>query len=107
MPVEPVEVATIWVVPGASAMACPAASTVATAGLVEAQVTAPVRSPVLLSLKVPVAVNCWVWVGFSWAAAGLTAMEVSVGWAGPVTVASFSAVTVAPEVATVAVAVAV
>ncbi len=44
-----------------------------------AQVTAEVKLAVLKSLKVPVAVNCWVCPSSIEAAVGVTAMEVKVG----------------------------
>ena len=51
-------VAVILVVPAVSVLAKPALLMVATAGVPEAQVTADVKSAVLLSWKVPVALNC-------------------------------------------------
>jgi hypothetical protein len=50
--------ALIVVVPAATAVANPALLTVATDGFDDAQVAVEVRSFVLLSLYVPVAVNC-------------------------------------------------
>src|SRR6266536_3794645 len=64
LPETPPKVAVIVVVPAATDVArpCdpPALLIVATAVLDELQVTWVVRSCVVLSLKVPVAVNCWV-----------------------------------------------
>jgi len=60
--VEPLmepEVARIVLVPGATPRASPVAEIVATAVLVEDQVAVSVRSWVLPSLYVPVAMNCW------------------------------------------------
>jgi hypothetical protein len=59
--VEPVttpDVAVIVEVPTATPVAKPAAVIVAVAGVAELQVTLPVKFCVLLSLNVPVAVNC-------------------------------------------------
>lgn len=73
------EVAVIVVVPAATPVASPAVLIVATAAADELQVAELVRFWVLPSLKVPVAVNCWVAPleidGF----AGVTAIELSVG----------------------------
>jgi hypothetical protein len=54
------EVAVIDDVPAETAVARPTAVIVAVAGVAELQVMLPVRFCVLLSLNVPVAVNCWV-----------------------------------------------
>ena len=53
------ELAVIVVVPAAREVALPATSIAATELLEEVQATADVRSCVLLSVKVPMAVNCW------------------------------------------------
>jgi len=72
------EVALIVVVPWAMLVARPALLMVATAVPLEFQVTEFVRSCVLLSLNVPVAVNCWVFPAAITGFAGFTAMETSV-----------------------------
>src|SRR5260370_10780801 len=60
-PVTALKVAEIVVVPGPAAVASPVlAPIVATPVLLEFQVALVVRSCVLLSEKIPVAVNCWV-----------------------------------------------
>ena len=59
-PLTPLSVALIVEVPGATPVARPAAVIVATGGVAEAQVTWLVRFCVVLSVKVPVAVNCCV-----------------------------------------------
>src|SRR5579859_8298930 len=60
-PVTALKVAEIVVVPGPAAVASPVlAPTVATPALLELQVALVVKSCVLLSEKIPVAVNCWV-----------------------------------------------
>ncbi len=60
-PVTALKVAEIVVVPGPAAVASPVlALIVATPVLLELQVALVVRSCVLLSEKIPVAVNCWV-----------------------------------------------
>src|SRR5208282_6571875 len=80
MPVEPwmePRAAEIVVFPVPAPVASPAAFMVATELLAELQITALVRFWVLLSLYVPVAVNCWLppfgMDGFT----GVTAMETS------------------------------
>src|SRR5947209_821102 len=57
VPATPPSVAEIVDVPVLSAVATPVAEMLATAGVAEAQVTWPVRSCVVLSENVPVAVN--------------------------------------------------
>src|SRR5437667_1903800 len=90
LPETPPKVAVIVVVPAATDVArpCdpPALLIVATAVLDELQVTWVVRSCVVLSLKVPVAVNCWVVpigipgvVGVTVIEARVAAVTVSVG----------------------------
>jgi len=75
-------VAVIMVVPAATDVARPfdplALLIVATPGLDELQVTWVVKSCVVLSLKVPVAVNCWVSPSGRLGLAGVTAIEVRV-----------------------------
>lgn len=63
------------VVPVACAVAKPLLSIVATLVLEELQVTASVMSIVVPSSKVPVAVNCWVWLEVIEALLGVTAIE--------------------------------
>ena len=58
LPVTPFRLAEIADVPTPAPVARPAAVIVATDGVAEAQVTLPVRFCVVLSLNVPVAVNC-------------------------------------------------
>jgi hypothetical protein len=58
--VTPAEDAVMVVVPGARAVARPAALMVATAPFDESQLEAQVRSLVVPSLKEAVALNCWV-----------------------------------------------
>ena len=80
-PLTAFEVATTSVEPAAIPAACPfvpaALLMVATPMLDELQVTVPVRSLVLLSLYVPVAVNCWVLPDAIVGVAGVTAIEMS------------------------------
>ena len=81
-PVEPTiepEVACIVVLPAATPVARPAAVIVATAVLVEVQATDPVRFCVLLSLYVPVAMNCCVAPLAIEAFAGVTAIDTKAG----------------------------
>src|SRR5256712_2850239 len=79
LPETPPKVAVIVVVPAATDVArpCdpPALLIVATAVLDELQVTWVVRSCVVLSLKVPVAVNCWVNPSARPGLVGVTAIE--------------------------------
>lgn len=84
-PETPAEAAEMVVVPAATPVARPAL-TVATEGALELQLAEAVRSLVVLSLKVPVAVNCWVAAvapnvmdGLD----GVTWMETSVGLPPP------------------------
>ena len=69
-------VALIVVVPTAKLEASPVESRLATLVLDEFQVAAPVRSCVVLSLYVPVAVNCWALPTSTDGLTGLTAMLV-------------------------------
>src|SRR5437667_12707679 len=82
LPETPPKVAVIVVVPAATDVArpCdpPALLIVATAVLDELQVTWVVRSCVVLSLKVPVAVNCWVNPSGRPGLVGVTAIETRV-----------------------------
>ena len=77
--VEPMtapRVAEMVVVPDATPLAKPLTSTVATDGVDEPQLTSAVRSRLLPSLYVPVAVNCWVvFIGMD-NAAGATVIAV-------------------------------
>ena len=68
-------------VPGANPVASPAAEMVATAGVADAQVTWPVRSSVVLSEKVPMAVNDSVVPSVMLGLAGVTAIDCRI--AGP------------------------
>jgi hypothetical protein len=80
-PVEPLidpKVALIVVLPAATLEVRPWALMVAVAALEEVQVTVVVMSWVLLSLKVPVAVNCLVVPTAMLEVAGVTAMETRV-----------------------------
>jgi hypothetical protein len=77
-PVTPLEAAEIVVVPAPTPVARPEAVMLATDGLDEAQVAVEVRTFVLPSLYVPVAVNCWVFPAAIDGFAGVTAMETSV-----------------------------
>ena len=70
-------VALIVVVPAVKLEASPLESTLATPELDEFQVAVPVRSCVLLSLYVPVAVNCWALPTSMDGLTGLTAMLVN------------------------------
>ena len=74
-PVTPPSVALIVEVPVATPVASPAAVIVATAGVAEAHVTWLVRSCVVLSEKVPVAVNCSVSPLATLGLAGVTAID--------------------------------
>jgi hypothetical protein len=67
--------APIVVCPSATALASPAAFIVATPGADELHVAVFVRSCVLPSLYVPVAVNCCAWLGKIEGFAGVTAIE--------------------------------
>jgi hypothetical protein len=73
------DVAWIAVLPGDTAVANPVLLIVATLTLEEDHVTDVVRSRVLLSLKVPIAVNCWVVPLTMVGVAGVTATDTSVG----------------------------
>jgi hypothetical protein len=98
-PVMLPEVAEIVVVPTATVVARPPAAMVAVAVLDEAQVTEAVRFCVVLSVYVPVAVNCGAIPLATLGLAGVTAIETS---AAPVTVSVVFPVTV-PEVAEIVV----
>ncbi len=67
------------VVPAERAVARPEESMVATVVSELTQVAVEVKSAVLESLKVPVAVNCWVCPSSIETLVGVTAMEVKVG----------------------------
>jgi hypothetical protein len=69
------EVAVMVVVPVVTGVARPLALTVATAGFDELQVTWEVRSWVVESENVPVAVNCWVACRIMLVSVGVTAIE--------------------------------
>ena len=70
-----------WIValPAATAVAKPDAVMLATAVLVELQVAEPVRSWLLPSLNIPVAVNCCVAPGLMFAFAGVMEMDTKAG----------------------------
>jgi hypothetical protein len=78
LPVTPLETAWIVVVPAAAAVAKPPAAMVAVAVLEDDQVATLVKSLVVLSLNVPVAVNCCVLPAWIEAPDGVTEMEVRV-----------------------------
>jgi hypothetical protein len=83
-PVDPVtlpEVALMLAVPGVVAVASPALLIETIDGLADDQLTAVVRSFVLPSLYVPVALNCCVCPFATTGFAGVTAMLASVGGA--------------------------
>src|SRR5262245_15474196 len=82
LPLTDPEVAEIVVVPPATPVASPDALTVATDGVDEAQVTCAVRSCVVPSEYVPVAVSCCVAPTAMLGPDGVTAIDASVG-AGP------------------------
>jgi hypothetical protein len=73
------EAALIVAVPVATPLATPALLTVATAGLDDDHVAVLVRSCVLLSLKVPVAVNCCELPTLTDGLAGVTSIETRLG----------------------------
>jgi hypothetical protein len=80
--VEPLterRVALIIVVPAVKVVASPVELTLATLGLDEFQFAAPVRSWVLLSLYVPIAVNCWESPTAIEGRTGVMAIDCSVG----------------------------
>jgi hypothetical protein len=79
LPVVLPDFAEMLEVPRLTAVARPAAVIVATAGVAELHVTLPVKFCVLLSLNVPVAVNCWVEPLVTVGLAGVTAMDTSTG----------------------------
>jgi len=83
IPVGPSEeIALISTVPTAIPVASPEASIVATSSLLLVQVTDPVRSAVLPSEYVPVAVNCWVLSITIEAVSGTTSIDVNEGGSG-------------------------
>src|SRR5579859_1154687 len=80
--VEPViafETALMVVLPWATVCASPVVLMVATKVVVDDQVAVPVRSCVELSVKVPVAVNCWLNPNATPGLLGVTAMDASTG----------------------------
>jgi hypothetical protein len=77
------DVAVIAVVPGPIAVVSPPAVIVATPGMVDAQVTALVRSCVELSEYTPVAVNCRILPVPRLLFAGVTVMRCNVGAGAP------------------------
>lgn len=79
LPVTPPLAALIVLVPAATAVARPVELMVAWAVFEELQVTLPVRFCVEPSVKVPVAMNCWVVPSGMEGLAGVTAIEASVG----------------------------
>src|SRR5262252_3578707 len=79
LPLTAPSVAEMVVAPAATAVASPAGLIVATAVADDANVTWLVRSSVLESEYVPVAVYCWVAPTVTDALAGVTAIDVSVG----------------------------
>src|SRR5277367_2934955 len=91
VPVSPFNVPETEEVPTPAAVARPALVIVATDGVAEAHVTLLVTFCVLLSLKVPVAVNCCVAPLVMLGLAGVTAMDCSV--------AAVTVSTVEPEIA--------
>ena len=72
--------AVMLVVPAPALEATPFVLMVATAGTEELHVTELVMFCVVLSLKVPTAVNGRVWLSVRLGVAGVTAMETSVAW---------------------------
>jgi hypothetical protein len=97
VPVTEPDFAVMEELPAETAVARPAALMVATAGAAEAQVTLAVRFCVLLSVNVPVAVNCCVSPLATDGLAGVTAMDCS---AAAVTVSVVDPETI-PEVAVI------
>jgi len=76
-PVIPAEVALMVAVPGSRLVARPVGLTTAVVGVFEAQVAVEVRFWVCESVKVPVAVNCWLVPNAIEGVAGVTAIETS------------------------------
>ena len=74
----PLRLALMFVVPAATAVVSPDASMAATLVFEEVQPTVPAISCVLLSLYVPVTVNCWVEPTTIVELAGVIVMEVNV-----------------------------
>ena len=79
VPVAPPWEAVILLVPAKTPVASPKASITATASFMLAQVALEVRSSVLASLKVPVAVNCWTDPSWIDALVGFTEIDVNNG----------------------------
>jgi hypothetical protein len=77
-PVTPPSVAVTVVLPDATPVANPVEEMVATLVELEDQVATPVRSVVVPSEFVPMAVNCWVAPTLTVAPVGVTAIELSV-----------------------------
>ena len=77
-PVAPWKLAVMFAVPKLKAVAMPVLLTRATSAADELQITCEVRSRVLLSLKIPVAVNCMVPLMPTVGDSGTTTMEVNV-----------------------------
>jgi hypothetical protein len=96
LPVIPLKVAEIVLVPTATPVARPAVVMVATPVFEEVHVTWPVRFCVVLSLYVPVAVNCCVIPAGIAGLAGVTVMDVRVA-AATVMLKAFVAVCWEPE----------
>jgi hypothetical protein len=78
LPVATDEVAVITDVPAVTPVARPLPLMVAIPGVPEVQVTALVKSTVVASENVPVALNCWVWPLLIVGIKGVTAMELKV-----------------------------
>jgi len=79
-PVTPPNAALMFATPGPTAVTTPPAPTVATAALSDAQVASGLRTCVLESLKVPVAVNCNLVAGAMSRPAGETDIDVIVAF---------------------------
>jgi len=99
--------AVMLVVPAPALEATPFVLMVATAGTEELHVTELVMFCVVLSLKVPTAVNGRVWLSVRLGVAGVTAMETSVAWeidnlAGPIIGPSTAPIRLLPGAAAVA-----
>jgi hypothetical protein len=82
VPLTPLRDAVIVAEPAAAALARPEVFTAATAVFELVQLTLPVRSAVVPSLYLPVAVNCWVVIAAMLTVAGETVMEVRVTTGG-------------------------
>lgn len=96
--VMPLCVAVTVTLPAATPLAKPAVLIVASAVLEEFQVAVEVKSWVLLSLKVAVALNCWVAPAAIEAEAGVTVMDFNVT-AAAVTVSVIAELATLPDVA--------